>query len=95
MISKLREEHNILNDSFIILGKEKTDAQEAKKEATDRAVITETQLSSLQTELDRVKDNPSEEVREKVIDKYIQSIEFQKSSAQTVPLSGVPASTAA
>lgn len=64
------------------MGKEKNDAQEAEKKATDRAVITETQLSSLQTELDRVKDNPSEEVREKVIDKYIQSTEFQKCIAQ-------------
>lgn len=45
----------------------------------DQTLMAETHLSSLQAELDNVKGNPSDEVRDKIIDNFIQSVEFQQS----------------
>lgn len=54
----------MLKDSFNVLGKEKNESQIAKKAVMDQTLMAETHLSSLQAELDNVKGNPSDEVRE-------------------------------
>lgn len=71
-MSKLQEEHNVLKDSFNVLGQEKNESQIAKKAVMDQALMAKTHLPSLQAKLDNVKGNSSDEVRDKIIDNFIQ-----------------------
>lgn len=71
VMSKLQDEHNVLKESFALLSKEKNEREIVEKTTMDRALMAETQLTSLWTELDNLKVNPNEELRDRIIEEYI------------------------